>query len=193
MQGAATARPELPAFLAFAFVPVFFHLVIVETGHVHLSLALSFAGLFKLGFVTISALTHWGIYSSLLLTFALTLRPGHEPLITAMARKMHGDIADELVVYTRRVTIAWCCFFAMQLIISVTLFCAAPLVVWSSFVNVFDVPLVVSMFSAEYMVRLRCLRNPPRHSLAMILKMVTDSAQRPARQRIVPVNTATSD
>ena len=189
MRGAADARTPLPAVLALVIVPLLFHLVIVETSHVRLTLAPSFAGLFKLGFVTASALTHWGLYSSLLLTFALTLRPGHEPLITAMARKMHGDIASELVIYTRRVTLAWCCFFAAQLTISIALFCAAPLVVWSSFVNIFDIPLVAAMFSAEYMCRLYCLRDPPRHSFAAILNMVADTAGSPAGKRSIPANT----
>ncbi len=130
--------------------------------------------LFKVGFVTASALMHWVIYSSLLVTFALTLRPGREPLITAIARKMHGAIPDEMVVYTRRVTIAWCCFFAAQLSTSIALFLFAPLVVWSFFVNILDIPLVITMFAAEYAVRLRCLRNPPRLSLALIVNMIAD-------------------
>lgn len=77
-------------------------------------------------------------------------------------------------MYTRRVTWAWCCFFAAQLATSVTLFFFTPVVVWSFFVNVLDLPLVVVMFLAEYRCRLRCLRNPPRHSLTEIIRMVTD-------------------
>jgi len=187
MEGATAARAPVLGLLALAIVPLFFHLVIVETSHVHLALALSFGSLFKLGFVTAAALAHWGIYGSLLLTFALTLRPGHEPLITAMARNMHGEMAPELVIYTRRATFAWCIFFAMQLTISVTLFCFTPLVVWSCFVNIFDIPLVAAMFSAEYLCRLLCLRDPPRHSFAMILRMISDSAGQ-ARQRPLSSN-----
>jgi uncharacterized membrane protein len=185
MKGTTAARTPVSALLALGIVPLLFHLVIVKTSHIPLTLAPSFGALFKLGFVTASALTHWGIYSSLLLTFALTLRPGHEPFITAMARKLHGEIPRELAIYTRHVTLAWCIFFATQLTISITLFCFAPLVVWSSFVNIFDIPLVVAMFSAEYMCRLRCLRNPPRHSFAVILNMISDSAGQ-AKKRPVP-------
>ncbi|HEY1857076.1 hypothetical protein [Acidocella sp.] len=151
-----------------------FHLTIVETSHVRLAPVLSFGVLFKLGFVTVSALMHWAIYSGLFLMFARTLRRGREPLITAMARRMHGDLSGELALYTRRVTIAWACFFAVQLVTSIALFCFAPLVVWSFFVNILDIPLVVAMFSAEYACRLRCLQNPPRHSLAVILNMVAE-------------------
>jgi uncharacterized membrane protein len=178
----AAVRTPASALLAFGIVPVLFHIIIVETSHVRLTLSPSFPALFKLGFVTASVLSHWGIYTSLLVLFGLTLRPGHEPLITGMARRLQGDLPPELATYTRRVTIAWCCFFATQLTLSVMLFCFAPLVVWSSFVNLFDIPLVVAMFAAEYLVRLRCLRNPPRHSFAMILKMVAEVGEqaRPA-------------
>jgi hypothetical protein len=168
----AASRPPFAAFLAFCAVPVLFHLVIMETSHIHLGLSLG--GLFKLGFVTASVLTHWGIYSGLLLTFGLTLRSGHEPLITAMARRMHGALDTEITRYTRGVTIAWCVFFGCQLTVSITLFCAAPLVVWSYFVNIFDIPLVAAMFGAEYMFRIWYLPNPPRHSLAAILQMVAE-------------------
>jgi uncharacterized membrane protein len=97
------------------------------------------------------------------------------PLITAMAHRLHGDISTELAAYTRKVTIAWSVFFAVQLALSVSLFCLAPLTFWSFFVNILDIPLVVLMFAAEYMVRLRCLSDPPRHSLATIVNMITAS------------------
>jgi len=171
----------LAAILAFAVLPVLSHLIILATRHVQLGFHPSILGLFKLGFVTVSALTHWSIYAALLAGFALTLRPGHEPLITGLARRMHG-LTPELARYTRYVTIAWSVFFAVQLALSVTLFCLAPLPVWSFFVNILDIPLVAVMFAAEYAVRLRCLRNPPRHSLGAIITMVTEmfpSADKP--------------
>jgi uncharacterized membrane protein len=104
----------------------------------------------------------------------VTLRPGHEPLVTAITRRLHGTVANEVTTYTRRVTIAWCCFFAMQLATSAALLLFAPLVVWSFFVNILDIPLVVAMFAAEYMVRLWCLPDPPRHSVAAIVNMITE-------------------
>jgi uncharacterized membrane protein len=169
----AAMRTRLPV-IALVLVPVMFHLAIVETSHIRLAFVPRFGALFKLGLVMASALTHWAIYGGLLLTFALTLRPAREPLITSMTRRLHGAIPDEIAVYTRRVTIAWCSFFAAQLATSITLFLFAPLVVWSFFVNILDIPLVVAMFSAEYIVRLHCLRNPPRHSLSVILNMISD-------------------
>jgi uncharacterized membrane protein len=186
-------RAPLSAVLAFAIVPVLFHLVIVATRHARLGPTLSVPGLFKIGFVTVSALSHWGIYTSLLLTFGLTLRAGREPLITTMARRMHGELSGEMVWYTGRVTQAWCCFFAFQLTVSVTLFCSGRLVWWSTFVNILDIPMVVTMFSAEYFCRLRLLRNPPRHSFAAILNMVTNPNGNAETKQMVPVNMAARD
>ncbi len=174
MRATPAARPPHLALTAIVIVPVASHCIIWATRHIHLGLGLSFGGLFKLGFVTVSALTHWGIYASLFAGFALTLRPGHDPLITAMARRMHGPLTAEMLGYTRKVTIAWSLFFAIQLAISVGLFCAAPLVWWSFFVNILDIPLVALMFAAEYAIRLRVLDDPPRHSLKAVIGMITE-------------------
>jgi hypothetical protein len=172
MDGAAWRR-RLPL-VGLVLVPILFHLAIVETGHFRIWLGPLVGPLCRLGFVTVSAVTHWAIYTTLFLTFAVTLRRGREPIISAMARRLHGALSDEMRVYTRRVTVAWVCFFAAQLATSVALFCFAPLVVWSFFVNILDIPLVAAMFAAEYAVRLRVLRDPPRHSLAMIVGMIAE-------------------
>jgi uncharacterized membrane protein len=91
-----------------------------------------------------------------------------------MARRLHGTISEEVRSYTRRVTYAWCVFFAMQLTASVALFVFAPLVLWSFFVNILDIPLVATMFVAEYLFRIHWLQDPPRHSLSAILSMIAD-------------------
>jgi hypothetical protein len=181
MSGSAAARTRIPAVAALIVVPLLIHTAIVETGRGHVGAVTGLGSVFRIGLVGVCAITHWMIYGGLLLTFGLTLRPGRDALITAMARKLHGTIPQELVVYTRRVTVAWCGFFAAQLATSVTLFFFAPLVVWSLFVNVFDLPLVAAMFAAEYMCRLRCLQNPPRHSLAQIVRMVAE-IRKPAEE-----------
>jgi len=175
MRASPATRPPHLAFLAIVIIPVASHLIIWWTRHIHLGLSTSFGGLFKLGFVTVSVITHWGIYASVLAGFALTLRPGHTPLITAMARRMHGPLSAEMLSYTRKVTIAWVLFFVVQLSISVGLFCFGSLVAWSFFVNIMDIPLVALMFAAEYAIRLRVLRDPPRHSLKAIIGMICEA------------------
>jgi uncharacterized membrane protein len=42
-------------------------------------------------------------------------------------------------------------------------------------VNILDIPLVATMFAAEYAVRLRVLRDPPRHSFAAIMGMIAEA------------------
>lgn len=171
------ARPPRIAALLLIALPLASHIVILALRHVPLGFSPSWPGLFKLGFVTASALTHWSIYAGLLAGFALTLRPGHEPLITAMARRLHG-LTPEMARYTRKVTIAWSLFFAMQLTLSVVLFCFAPLTVWSFFVNILDMPMVALFFAAEIAVRRRCLPDAPRHSLAAIWAMMAQCGAR---------------
>lgn len=172
MGGPAVTR--IFAVLAVVLVPIAFHLVIVETAHLPVTGVLSIGRLLRISFVTVSAVTHWMIYAGLLTTFAVTLRPKREALITAMARRLHGTISEEVRVYTRAVTYAWSIFFALQLTTSVTLFFFAPLDAWSFFVNVLDIPLVVAMFAAEYAFRICWLSDPPRHSLSAIMSMVAD-------------------
>ncbi|HEX3984213.1 MAG TPA: hypothetical protein VHX12_11005 [Acidisoma sp.] len=174
---ATTARSPLAAVLIIIAISTLFHIVIVKTSS--LPLSFSIGGLFKLGFIGFSAFAHWGLYASLLATFALTLRRGHMPLITAMAYKLHGSLTDEMIRYTRWVTVAWALFFTAQLLTSISLFCFASLTAWSVFVNLLDIPLVVTMFAAEYAVRLRVLRHPPRHSFRMMFDMVSDCMHRP--------------
>jgi uncharacterized membrane protein len=170
-------RSPLAAVAAIAAISVLFHAVIVETSK--LPLNFSVGGLFKFSFIGVSALAHWSLYASLLATFGLTLRRGHTPLISVMAYRLQGTLSEEMIRYTRGVTIAWTLFFAAQLLTSIALFCFAPLTVWSVFVNLLDIPLVVTMFAAEYALRLRLLRHPPRHSLAMIFEMIRNCMHEP--------------
>jgi uncharacterized membrane protein len=98
------------------------------------------------------------IYLLLLGWFGASLRSGREPLVTFMARQVHGTLSAELLAYTRRVTVAWCLFFLAMAATSLALFLRAPAQIWSLFANVLNLPLVVAMFVAEY--GWRRLRHP---------------------------------
>ena len=124
------------------------------------------------GLVTVSATIHTAVYTALLAAFGMSLLPGREALITALARKMHGTIPDDMAVYTRGVTWAWCGFFAAQLAISLALFLWAPVAAWSLFVNALDLPLLVLMFTAEHAYRMAHLSNPPRYTLSDVRRMM---------------------
>jgi uncharacterized membrane protein len=105
------------------------------------------------GMMLTAAVPHAIAYLGLLTLFAASLAPGREAIITIVARRARGALSDELLHYTRCVTIAWCCFFAAQLATSLLLWLLAPLVWWSVFVNLCTVPLVALMFGAELAYR----------------------------------------
>ena len=109
-----------------------------------------------LGLLATSGVAHTAIHGGLLLAFAQSLLPGRVPLVTAVALRLRPALPPAERRYTRTVTAAWCGFFAADLLLSAGLLAWAPHPVWSLFVNVLDLPLVVAMFAGEYAVR--CLR-----------------------------------
>lgn len=122
------------------------------------------------GLAVIYGVPHALAYIFLLWLFGRTLSDGREALITQLARGVHGTLTPTMERYTRRLTVAWCMFFALQLMVSALLLAVAPLEGWSLFVNILNGPLVVSMFVGEYVYRL--LRYPD-HPRATIVQMVT--------------------
>jgi len=172
MRFAVGALARGGAFVALVACPILIHVALSTTTRTGAASAMRIAGPVSFSLVAASAALHASIYVPLLVSFGVTLLPGRTPLITALARKMYGDIPAEMVTYTRSVTWAWCCFFAAQLAMSLTLFLWAPIVAWSLFVNVLDLPLVALMFAAEQIFRKVRLRNPPRHTVSDVLRMI---------------------
>ena len=132
-----------------------------------------------------SGLPHAGVCALLLWWFGRTLRGGREPLITGVARRVHGTLSAPIEAYTRQVTVAWCVFFAAQIAISATLFLVAPLEAWSLFVNVLNFPLIVLMFAGEYLVRTLLHPEHPRASIVATLRAFI-SADPPSRGARAP-------
>lgn len=108
----------------------------------------------RLALAVLNGFPHAAINALMMWVFGRTLLHGSEPLITAFARRIHGTVPDYIEPYTRRVTAAWCIFFALQVLLSVILLAVAPLHVWSLFVNVLSFPLIILMFVAEYLYRI---------------------------------------
>ncbi len=105
--------------------------------------------------------------SSLAALFAWTLRPGHDALISMLARKVRGDTLPPSVLhYTRRATAAWALFFLACACVSLALHAWAPLWWWSLFVNILIWPSIAAMFAMEYAVRLRMLPDVEHVPLA---------------------------
>lgn len=102
----------------------------------------------------LNGLPHAVINILLLGLFGRTLASGREALITGFARRVHGTLAPDIERYTRQVTLAWCVFFAAQVLVSAILFATASLETWSVFVNLLSGPLIVLMFVGEYLYRI---------------------------------------
>jgi uncharacterized membrane protein len=130
----------------------------------------------SLGVAAISGLTHAAANLILLWYFGRTLRAGREPLVTRLARRVHGFLAPEMVAFTRRVTVAWCVFFAGQVAVSILLLSFAPFEIWSMFVNVINVPLIGLMFAGEYLYRMLRFPDHPRASIARVLRAYAEDA-----------------
>lgn len=119
--------------------------------------------------VLLAGVPHAVGYLFLLWLFGRTLRRGSEALITGLARRVHGHLPPHLEAYTRRLTRAWCVFFAAQLAASASLLAFASLDSWSLFVNLLNLPLVVAMFVADYHYRVIRYPHGPHASIAQAI------------------------
>ena len=130
----------------------------------------------RLGLAAVSGISHATVYLFLLWYFGSTLAPGREPIITRFARSVHGTLQPGMELFTRRLTIAWCVFFAAQLIVSALLFALAPLNAWSLFINLLNLPLLVVMFAGQFVYRM--IRHPdyPRASIWQAIESFTKDA-----------------
>jgi len=130
----------------------------------------------SLGMATISGIPHAAVYSFLLWYFGRTLVCGREPLITRFSSSVHGPLPPAMVRYTRKVTIAWCIFFAAQLIVSALLFAFAPLDTWSLFINLLNLPLLAVMFVGPLVYRRLRYPDFPRTSVGQAIQAFAKDA-----------------
>jgi len=93
------------------------------------------------------------IQAALAALFGRTLARGREPLVTRLARSVHGELPPPIDRYTRVVTLAWALFFVAMGTCAILLYALAPRLAWSTFVNLLTLPCVGAMFAIEYGVR----------------------------------------
>ncbi len=132
---------------------------------------LSMEGNARVGLLAVNGAFHALLNLSALLLFGRTLMSGGEALITQIARHISGELPEEIVRYTRRITIAWCWFFVMQVSVSIFLYLFSSVVTWSFFINVLDLPLVLLMFAGEYGYRRLRYPDHPRISVAKVIEI----------------------
>ena len=123
-----------------------------------------------------AGLPHAAAYLFFLWLFGRSLVARREPLITSVARRVHGTLEPEIEAYTRGVTLAWCLFFSAQLAASVLLFVFAPVDAWLLFVGLLNVPLLALMFLAEYLYRVIRYPRHPRTPIARMARAFIEDA-----------------
>jgi uncharacterized membrane protein len=139
-----------------------------------------FWGVLERNFSWVYFLQHAGTYIMLATVFGVTLTGGRQPLCTRLAETVHGSLAPEEVRYSRQVTLAWTLYFLAISLVSGVLFFFCSIEAWSVFANFVSFPLILLMFVAEYLVRLRKLPHQEKHSImAGILAYWKTPATRP--------------
>ena len=113
---------------------------------------------------------HVAIHLLLALVFGVTLQAGREPLVTALARRVHGGLTSEMAAYSRKVTLAWTIYFLIMAALSLALFVALPFAAWATFANLVTPVAIVAMFVGEYLLRYRLHPDFERATLAQAVR-----------------------
>ncbi|MDE2625937.1 MAG: hypothetical protein KGL99_02170 [Burkholderiales bacterium] len=129
---------------------------------------------------------HAGIHAALGVAFGRTLRPGRQPLISAMAERVHRGLPPGMAEYTRRVTAVWTAYFFGMALTSLGLFAFAPLEIWSLFANVVTPVAMCALFVGEYILRYRLHPEFERVSLVTAIRAYSEHQQR--REAAAPVS-----
>jgi len=109
---------------------------------------------------------HVGIHLFLAFAFGSTLRAGHVPLITTLARRVHARFTPDMAAYTRKCTLAWVVYFVGMAAVSTALYALAPFDTWALFANLLTPLTLVAMFVGEYLLRYRLHPEFERASFA---------------------------
>jgi uncharacterized membrane protein len=115
--------------------------------------------------------------------FAVTLRRGETPLIVRIAELDGAALTPQFRRYLQALTRAWAIFFAAMAGLSLLLMLYAPFAWWSLFINVLSWPLIGLMFIAEWLVRLVCFRQLPRHTPLYIAMKILAYQRQMAQMR----------
>lgn len=155
--------------------------------------------LFWLGFVLAAGLLWWLVHAgggqyalylpplllpgALAASFALSLRPGRTPLITAIADAARGPLTPRIARYTRRLTLFWALLTASLLAIALLLSCTGPLWLWSLFTNFITYAVLGAVFAVEYLLRRRWY---PEHDHPGFLDYLAIVVKGPPRRSASP-------
>lgn len=112
---------------------------------------------------------HVVVHGLLAFMFGATLRAGREPLITALARRVHTRLSADMADYARKVTLAWTIYFLVMAALSLVLYATAPFALWAVFANIATPLAVAAMFVGEFVLRYRLHPEFERATLAQAI------------------------
>ena len=114
-------------------------------------------------------LQHGAIHLALAWSFALTLRGEAQPMITVLARGVHGKLGQTftpmMAGYTRGLTALWAAYFVAMVVVSALLYALAPWPLWSVFYTVLTPLSAAALFVGEHLWRYHRHPDFPRVSM----------------------------
>ncbi len=135
----------------------------------------------RVGLLAVNGFSSATLNLFLLWLFGRTLLPGKEPLISQISRHINGQLLPEVAEYTRYVTVAWCIFFGFQIVASLALYTFAPIAVWSFFINVLNLPLLILMFVGEKAFRTVRFPHHPKTSIMKAIEVYSKDFAAPKK------------
>jgi uncharacterized membrane protein len=81
------------------------------------------------------------------------------PIIEKIARISQPNLPPEAIVYTRKVNIVWCVFFALNGIIALLTAVWASLEIWTLYNGFISYLLMGILFSGEYLIRQKVIKK----------------------------------
>jgi uncharacterized membrane protein len=126
---------------------------------------------------------HVGIHLLLAFVFGSTLQAGREPLITSLARRVHGQVTVPMADYARKVTVAWTLYFVAMALLSAGLYAFAPFEAWAVFANLLTPLAMVLLFVGEFALRYRLHPEFERATLAQAVRAYSQRVDPPAGPR----------
>jgi uncharacterized membrane protein len=135
----------------------------------------------RVGLLAVNGLANATLNLFLLWLFGRTLLSGREPLISQISRHINGQLLPEVAIYTRYVTIAWCIFFGLEVVTSLSLYAFAPRAAWSFFINVLNLPLLILMFVGEKAYRTVRFPHHPKTSIMKAIEVYSKDFAAPKK------------
>jgi uncharacterized membrane protein len=126
---------------------------------------------------------HVAIHLFLAALFGVSLRAGAQPLIAAVAQRVHGGLTPAMARYTRGVTWAWTLYFVVMATQSAVVYTLARFETWATFANWLTPLALAAMFAGEHALRYRLHPEFERASMLDVIRAYTRrrAAQLPER------------